>query len=290
MKNYNILGLKKIRKRLLASFITTSSVFLLISCNTDTPQEPVQYISKIVDADGSLKRIIESGVLKIGTDPNLGMPYINKASFSEYEGFEFEISKFIANQLGCKVKIVPTNWENLLTGLEHKDFDIALNSIERPEDDKSSSKNIGFSVSYFSNFQQIVVKKDNADIKFLKHLKNKAVGVVEQSVAGSIVSELNELKNTGIKATPFSDLDQLFVSLQNNSVNAVIIDSPIATWSCKDESNNCKKVGFPIINKDYVVAVRKDDRALLNGIDAIIREGKKDGKINSILKKWDLLN
>lgn len=270
--------------------IAIFSVAISVSCSTKTTsQEPANYLSSIVDVDGSLKRITSSKTLRVGTDINLGMPYINKSGFgSNYEGFEYEIAEQIASELGCSVEIVPTNWENLLPNLEKDKFDIALNTLEKPEDDKEISKNTGFSSPYYSNSQQIAVSKDNKKVKFLNSLQGKSVGFISDSVAHVMISQLNELKGTKINPKPFSTTDEMFEALKNNSIDAIVSDMPIISWYCKDEKNNCKKVGFPLFYRDYRIAVKKEDRALLNGIDAVIRESRKSGNLSKILAKWDL--
>lgn len=280
--------LKTIRALLLV--IATFSFLYSASCsNKTTSQTPAPYLNSIVDVDGSLKRITSSKVLRVGTDINLGMPYINKSGFgSNYEGFEYEIAEQIAQELGCTVEIVPTNWGNLLPNLEKDFYDIALNTLEKTEDDKNLSKNTGFSNPYYSNSQQIAVLKDNKQVKFLNSLQNKTVGFLSDSSAHAIISQLNELKNTKINPKPFSTPDEMFEALKSKSIDAVISDMPIISWYCKDEKNNCKKVGFPLFYRDYRIAVKKEDRALLNGIDTVIRESLKSGKLSKILTKWDL--
>jgi ABC-type amino acid transport substrate-binding protein len=288
-KIYNFEGKLKLNMLSLTFFVLFIS-FFQISCFSNSEEEnaPKAYLANIVDADGSLKRVMGANVLKVGTDPDSGMPFIKKTKFSgDYQGFEADISRYIARQLGCKAKFVPTNWERLLEGLEKKDYDIVLNALEKPEDNKLPGKNIGFSSSYYVNSQHIIVDKNNTNIKFLSDLKGKKVGVLNDSLAKVLVSELNKMKKAGITLVMYTNTGDLFSSLQKNLIEAVIIDTPIGTWNCK-EQNTCKLVGIPIFPKNYVIAVRKDDRALLIGIDAILRDSKKNNKLDEILGKWSL--
>ncbi len=252
-------------------------------------QENNDYLSNIVDSDGSLKRVKDSGVLRVGADPNTGLPFIKREFFGfSYDGFEPEISKHIASELGCNVKIIPTNWQNLISGLENKKYDIVLSTMEEPEDTKEEFKNIGFSSAYYTNSQHIVVNKDNDEIKFVNNLKNKKVGVLNDSVSKIMISEINKMKNAGITMIMYTNTKDLFNSLQKKLLSAIIVDTPIAVWNCEDEKNDCKLSGLSLLPQNYVIAVRKEDRALLNGIDSILRESKKNNSINKILEKWNL--
>jgi ABC-type amino acid transport substrate-binding protein len=286
MKNSykNIFGIKNLLKLSLISLFSLS-----IPISSSYSEENASYLNNIVDADGSLKRVTQAGVLRVGADPNIGLPFIKKESFGfSYKGFEYEISNHIAEQLGCKVKIIPTNWQNLITGLEEKKYDIVISTMEKPEDNKESFKNIGFSVPYFTNSQHIVVNRDNNEIKFLNHLKGKKVGVLNESISKILISEINKIQNAGITMVMYTNTKDLFNSLQKKLITAVIVDTPIASWNCQDEKNDCKLGGLPIFPKNYVIAVRKQDRALLNGIDSILKESKKNTSIARILEKWNL--
>lgn len=285
MKNSykNIINAKGLLKLSLISIMSLSISFF------PSYSQDKSYLSNIVDADGSLKRITEAGVLRVGADPNIGLPFIKREFWGfSYKGFEFDVSKHIAEELGCKIKIIPTNWQNLITGLEEKKYDIVLSSMEKPEDNKDKFKNIGFSNPYFVNSQHIVVNKDNEEIKFLNHLKGKKVGVLNESISKTLISEINKVREGHITMVMYTNTNDLFNSLQKKLISAVIIDSPIASWHCKEDDNNCKLTGLPIFPRNYVVAVRKQDRALLNTIDTILKESKKDNSVSKILEKWNL--
>lgn len=286
MKNSCKFFLKKenwLKVSLLAIFSLSVTSLPLYSYS----QESTNYLSSIVDSDGSLKRVADAGVLRVGADPNIGLPFIKRENFGfSYSGFEVEVSKHIAEQLGCKIKIIPTNWENLIPGLENKKYDVVISAIEKPENDKEVS-NIGFSTSYFTNSQHIVVNKENTDIKFLNNLKGKKVGVLNDSVSKIMISEINKIKKAGITMVMYTNTKDLFNSLEKKLLAAIIVDTPIAAWNCNEDSE-CKLTGLPIFPKNYVVAIRKEDRALLNGIDTILKESKRNNSISKILEKWNL--
>ncbi len=292
MKNsykLNIFSKNITSKFILLSAFTLSAFFIPSSCYSNTSNSQDISLKSIVDADGSLNRVAKSGVLRIGADPNTGLPFIKRQNFGlTYKGFEFDLSKYLAEQLGCKVKIIPTNWDNLLSGLENKKYDIVLNALEKPEDVKQLSKNIGFSKSYYANSQKIVVSKNSQKIRYLIDLKGKKVGVLNDSIAKIMIAELNKIKHAGITMVMYTNNQDLFSSLQKKLIDGILTTNSIGAFSCQDETNNCKQVGISIFPKNYVIAVRKKDRALLNGIDSIIGEGKKNNSINKILNKWNL--
>lgn len=243
---------------------------------------------KANNEDTSIKRVLDAKILKVGADPNMGMPYIKQQSRNDYRGFEIDISKYIAEQIGCSAKIVPTNWENLIKNLELKKYDIAIGSIEKPEKKNLKYENIIFSEPYYKNSFHIVTNKDNKDIRILSDLKNKKVGVLENSFGEILVNQINIQKKYNVSIIKYNNIDDLFKELQKKTINSLIIDTPIATWKCENDNIDCKKVGISIYSKDYVIAVRKEDKALLNNIDKIILEAKKKKVLTDILGKWNI--
>jgi len=282
MKNLNFLKIK---------IITCVCLFIVFSlfttsCNKDEKTETAQYLKNINDADGSLKKIIGSKVLRVGSDISTGLPFVTKNA-GKYDGFEIEIAHYVASQLGCKLKVVPNEWDKLLVDLEKDKYDIVINAIEKPVD--KTSNNSGFSKSYFTNSQNIVVQKSNNSIKRLQDLNNKKVGVINNSESKILITELNQSHKAKINLLMYPNIKDQFSSLDKNFVDAILIDTSIASWICSNDKNNCKIVGNSFLPRNYVIAVNKENRALLNGIDAILKNAKKTGEITKILKNWNLV-
>jgi len=281
MKKFNFFKIKII---ICICLFFTASIFIT-SCNEDKKMEPAQYLKNINDADSSLKKVINSKVLRVATDSTTGLPFVNKKN-GKFVGFEIEIANYVASQLGCKVQVISTDWDKLLTGLEKKKYDIAINAIERPVDNKN--ENAGFSRPYFVNSQHIVVQKSNIKIKRLQDLENKKVGVINDSEAKILISELNKSNKAKINLVMYTNIKDLFSSLKKNLVDAVLIDTPIASWLCATDEFSCKIIGNSFLPRNYVIAINKENRALLNGIDAILKNAKETGEIEKILKNWNL--
>ncbi|MEK7433849.1 MAG: ABC transporter substrate-binding protein [Cyanobacteriota bacterium] len=246
------------------------------------------YLKKITDSDGSLKRLSELKILKVGADPNLGMPYLKQENKNNFKGFEIDVSNYIAENFDCTSKIIPTNWENLFLGLEQKKYDIVISAIEEPEKKLSKYQNISFSKPYYINSYHIVTKKESKNIRIITDLKNKKVGIIDNSFGEVLISEINKQKKYNINKIKYNSIDELFSGLEKNLVDSIIIDTPIATWKCENENINCKKIGLPIYSKGYVIAIRKEDKSLVNAIDMVLSESKKNKKLNEIISKWNL--
>ncbi len=79
--------------------------------------------------EGRVDRILEAGRIRVGTTGDY-RPFTHLED-GRYEGYDIEVAKYIAKELGVEVKFVPTTWKTLLDDLEEDKFDIAMGGISR---------------------------------------------------------------------------------------------------------------------------------------------------------------
>ncbi len=97
-------------------------------------------------AGGStLKRILSSGTLKVGTTGDWNPMTMRDTASGGYRGYDIDIMTELAKDLGVQVEFVPTDWKTLVSGLVSGKYDItgsASLSMKR-------AKVAGYSQSYF---------------------------------------------------------------------------------------------------------------------------------------------
>lgn len=76
-----------------------------------------------------VEKILKRGILYVGTTSDYKpFTYIENG---EHKGYDIEVAKLIAKELGVKVEFVPTTWKTLLDDLQAGKFDIAMGGITR---------------------------------------------------------------------------------------------------------------------------------------------------------------
>jgi cyclohexadienyl dehydratase len=78
-----------------------------------------------------LHQILKKGVIRVGTtgDYRPFTYYNNKTK--EYEGYDIEVAKLMAKDLGVDIEFVRTSWPTLMDDLLDNKFDIAVGGISR---------------------------------------------------------------------------------------------------------------------------------------------------------------
>jgi polar amino acid transport system substrate-binding protein len=222
--------------------------------------------------------------LRWAADAESGAPYVfqNPENPNELIGFEVEIIDAIARELKMKPVHVQQQWDNLIPGLDRKDYDVVINGIEITEDRLVV---VNFSRPYFVTYLQLVVRAENNDVKSMTECRGKAVGTLSGSFAERYMNEMVG----GINVKGYESEANSYLDLKNGRLDAVLIDYPVAKEYALPEKT-LKFVGSPIGMIEYGLALRKGDTVLLKKINNVLGTMLKSGELEKIYTKWDLLD
>lgn len=233
--------------------------------------------------DPSLDRVKQAGVLVWGADVIGGIPYAfeDPKHPGTYIGFEVDIAREIATQLGVQPKLAIRAWDTLIPELQKGSFDMAMNGIE---DTPDRAAIVAFSDPYFVYSQQITVREGTRGVNSLTDLKGKTVATLSGTAAEDILRQ-----TAGIKVVTHPEIIYSYRDLQSSRVDAVLLDSPIA--AAYGASNpKLKNVGESFGEGKYVAAFRKEDQSLRAAVNAALENLKQSGKLKAIYTKWGILD
>ncbi|WP_144460717.1 transporter substrate-binding domain-containing protein [Siminovitchia fortis] len=108
-------------------------VLLLGACspNTETETAGKANNTETEKQATQLNKILDEGVLRVGTTGDYKpFTYLNPET-KEYEGYDIDAAKKLAEDLGVKVEFVETTWPALMDDLIADKFDIGMGGITR---------------------------------------------------------------------------------------------------------------------------------------------------------------
>ena len=234
-------------------------------------------------SDPSLDRVKRAGVLVWGADVIGGIPYAfeDPKHPGTYVGFEVDIAREVARQLGVQPKLEIRAWDTLIPELQKGSFDMAMNGIE---DTPDRAAIVGFSDPYFVYSQQLTVRKNTAGVSTLDDLKGKTVATLSGTAAEDILRQ-----TAGIKVVTHPEIIYSYRDLQSARVDAVLLDSPIA--AAYGASNpKLRNVGESFGEGQYVAAFRKEDESLRGAVNEALRTLKRNGTLKAIYARWGILD
>jgi len=207
------------------------------------------------------------------------------AEFKPYEylennkmvGFDIELMELLGKELGYEIKWQDMSFDGLLPALQMKKIDAVIAGMSATPERK---KAVAFSKPYFKAKQVVITKGVDKSLKSFKDLAGKKVGVMLGFTGDTVVSEIK-----GVKVERFNASYAAIMALSQNKVDAVVLDSEPAK---KYTANNKQFViaSIPAEEEDYAIAVRKNDKELLDKINSALDKIKANGEYDKILKKY----
>lgn len=265
-------------KRIIHGFLATALAVALAGCGLGQSKSEAQR-----PRDASYDRVKKAGVLLWGADVVGGIPYAfeDPKHPGTYIGFEVDLAREVARQLGVELKMVVRAWDTLIPELQRGTFDMAMNGIE---DTPERATIVDFSDPYFVYSQQLTVRKDMEGIRQLIDLKGRKVATLSGSAAEDILRA-----TPGVKVITNPEIIYSYKDLEISRVDAVLLDTPIA--AAYGASNpKLKNVGESFGEGKYVIAFRKEDQELRNAINTALETLKRNGTLKTIYKKWGILD
>ena len=109
------------------------------------------------NAQSTLDKILQSGTLKVGTTGDFPGWSFKNTTTNEYEGFDIDVAKALAADMGVEIEFVPTDWKNLVSGVvANKYYMTSSASITTKR-----AMQAGYSVSYYGTGTVAMTLKEN---------------------------------------------------------------------------------------------------------------------------------
>jgi polar amino acid transport system substrate-binding protein len=246
-------------------------------------------IDPVFAEDSSLAIVTRRGHLRVGMDASLGGPYMfwnGKTQF--YDGFEMEIIQEIATRLNIEPRPINIPWTTQPENLASRQVDLLLSAREEGALETGDTKGKFIeSTAYYRSSQRLLIRSDGTQIKSLRDMIGKRVGVVANSGGAAIAETYNKNRGNAIRLFSSRDLDRMVIQLRDRQLDAMILDEPIAVWQMRNNPNFII-FGEPLIPIRLVAMINKDDLSLKKAVDQALADMRQNGKLEQILKRWNL--
>jgi cyclohexadienyl dehydratase len=230
-----------------------------------------------------LDQILAQGKIRVGTTGDyLPFTYWNPTT-KQYEGYDIEAAKMLANDLGVKIEFVKTTWPTLMQDLQNNKFDIAMGGITRtllrqktahlsqptlqdgksPLIRKSDKEKFKTLADIDKNDVKIGVNPGGTNEKFVKeNMKNAQIVMVENNL------EIPKMVAEGKVDVMITDSTEArYYASKDERLLAILTDHP-----------------FNLHEKGYMM--QRGDLDFQNWIDLWMDEMKLQGKFKELEKKW----
>lgn len=213
--------------------------------------------------------------LKVGSD--IPYPPFEQGKPGKYTGFDIQLMEAIAEKMGRTAEFEDTSFETIFRDVGQGKFEAVISAATiTPEREKA----VDFSNPYY-NSEQAVLVKEGSGIKKLEELEGKTVAVQQ----GTTGQELAKEKIGGAEIRPFPEGPDAVNALKAGTVEAVIIDAPVAQ-NAVEKSGGVEIAEKVPTEEQYGIAVGQGETELLDEINSGLTEVEKDGTYTKIYEKW----
>jgi ABC-type amino acid transport substrate-binding protein len=213
--------------------------------------------------------------LTVGSD--IPYPPFEQGKPGNYTGFDVELMEAIGEEIGRSPEFQDTSFETIFRDVGQGKFEAVISAATiTPEREKE----VSFSDPYYLSEQAILVK-EGSEIGGLAELEGKVVGAQQ----GTTGLELGKEKANASELRPYPEGPDAINALKAGTVEAVIIDAPVAQNAVEEEG------GVEIAEKvpteeEYGIAVAKNNTELLGEINEGLEEVIEDGTYKTIFERW----
>ena len=235
-------------------------------------------VSGVAHAD-KLDDIKKAGVLRVATfDSNPPFGFVDPKT-NHIVGLDVDYAKAIADKLGVKLELQPTNPANRIPFLTSKKVDLVLANFTITDE---RAKQVDFSIPYFSSGQQFLAKK--GVLRSPDQLDSLRVGA-DKGTTNEIT-----LREKFPKATivAYDDTPFAFAALRTGNVQAITQDGPklIALLANVPDKQNYEILPFTISNDYMGVGIPKGETRLTAFVNDTLKGLEADGTAARIYDRW----
>lgn len=172
--------------------------------------------------DAKVAAAANDGVFKIGLDPEFP-PMGYRDTEGNYVGFDIDLAKEVAKRLGMEFEAVPINWDAKNMELGTGNIDCIWNGFTMT----GREGDYVWTSPYVSNAQVIVVK-ENSDIKSSADLAGKILALQQGSTAENALNSRADIKDSLANTLFVADNVSALNELKAGGVDAVLVDEVVA--------------------------------------------------------------
>ena len=220
--------------------------------------------------------------IRVGTHPTFA-PFEFTDTEGQIIGFDLDIIKAIAKSNGDEVQIESMPFDGLIPSLLTGNLDAIISGMTITEE---RQKRVSFSEGYYDSVLSIIIKTDKADTyKTADDLKGQTICVQIGTTGHALADQLSPGKVKALNNEPDAILE-----LSNGGCEAVINDRPVNLYYLNTAQLSTLTEFVDPSFKEKVdkfgIAVRKDNQALVDKINAGLAKLEESGELDQIYVKW----
>lgn len=229
-----------------------------------------------------LDQVLERGVLRVGFDTFV--PWAMKDKNGEYIGFEIDVARRVAEDMGVQIEFVPTKWSGIIPALLTGKFDIIIGGMGILP---SRNLKVNFSSPYEFSGMSLVANQNLAPgLTSLNDFNKPEVILAVKTGATSVAAAKKHMPKASLRM--FDDEAQALQEVLNGRAHAMVASAPFPEQQAIRHSD---KLYLPLKGETFTkepigFAIRKGDTDFLNFLNNWVLVTQSEGWLAERYDYW----
>ncbi|AIA71487.1 arginine-binding periplasmic protein 2 [Pectobacterium atrosepticum SCRI1043] len=208
-------------------------------------------------------------------------PFESLDASNEIVGFDMDLAKALCKQMQATCTFTNQAFDSLIPALKFRRYDAVISGMDiTPE----RSKQVAFTQPYYANSAVVIAQKGK--FSDFAAMKGKRIGMEN----GTTHQKYMHDKHTEVQTVSYDSYQNAVLDLKNGRIDGVFGDTAVVNEWIKTNPE-LATVGEHVTDAEYFgtglgIAVRPDDKALLEKLNKALDAIKADGTYKTINDKW----
>lgn len=213
-------------------------------------------------------------------------PFMSMNENGEFEGFDVDIAKIIARQLGKNLEILEMGVSELFIALEQHTIEMMMCGLAITSSRLEKLAMVHYQGETVSHYPLIFWNEIPQGVCCLEDL---ATGNPIIATLPATTMEEFLLKHSFITVKPINSYADIIMELQFGKITAAFFDEAISSYMQRFPEIKLLQVPLGEFTvQGNGIAIHKDNVDLANKVSAIVSNLKKDGAIASLEQTWNM--
>ncbi|MBD5553474.1 MAG: transporter substrate-binding domain-containing protein [Desulfovibrio sp.] len=228
-----------------------------------------------------MDNILDRGVMRVGFSSFV--PWAMQDKNGEYIGFEVDVARRLAKDLGVEIELVPTKFAGIIPALLADKFDVIIGSLSvTPERNLKGN----FSIPYdYATIEAVANKEKTRDLKFPEDYNRPEVVIAVRS--GGTPAAVAKKMFPKATIRPFDDEAPAVQDVIAGRSHMMLSSAPLPAFeTLKNPEILWQPTTEPLSRQPVGFLIRKGDPDTMNVLDNWIRLVEEEGWLKDRRDYW----
>jgi polar amino acid transport system substrate-binding protein len=230
-------------------------------------------------AESAIEQAVQRGVLRVGMD--VFVPWAMKDKKGELIGFEIDVARHLAQDLGVKVEFVPTKWSGIIPSLIAAKFDVIIGGMSATPE---RNLKINFTNPYYSTGQGLLANRKLTEGLTIDDFNKPEITLAAR--LGSTAALAAKARFPKATLRLFDDEPAAVQEVRNGRVHGMVAGQPLPAHSVANSPEILKTYPDQLLREPICMGLRKGDVDTLNILNNWIETVRSKGWIDERYQYW----